>query len=308
MLRNLKRWATLLGILALSTYSVFSWGQETQDDSPQSRRDRYFSAGSAAPDPVAKPQETQDDTPEARRERSMDEGHIHAEATKARMANSDPLLACIADLAADPKFSDIADKLPLADPNRITFKMLADQSLPTPKERKEISEWFDEREDCWNSSESLYRQQWPPELFQLAKEGGDSAREIGVKLYNRRITYGTANKQIQELKDSVAARTVLIIKQYQAEIARQKAVAQAKADEDRKAAEQSAELREQAAEQRALQEQQYANAQAAQAEALRLQRAQIFLNYMRATQLPPPRSTYNTNCYSTGNFTNCTTY
>ena len=254
------------------------------------------------------PQESQDDTPEARRERSMDDGHIHAEATKARAANSDPLLACVADLAADPKFSDIADKLPLADPNHITFKMLADESLPTPKERTEIAEWFDEREDCWNSTEALHRQQWPPELFQLAKEGGDSAREIGVKLYNRRISYGTANKQIQELRNSVTARTVPIIKQYQAEIAQQRAAAQAKADDDRKSAEQSAELREQAEERRALQEQQYANAQAAQAESLRLQRAQLFLNYMRATQIPPPRPTYNTNCYTAGNFTNCTTH
>jgi hypothetical protein len=260
-------------------------------------------------------QEVPNDSAAARRERAMsatetnaNDGHIHADAVRARAANSDPLLLCMADLAGDPKFSDIADKLPLADPNHITFAMLADQSLPTPKERKKIAEWFDEREDCWKSSESLHRQQWPPELFQLAKEAGDSAREIGVKLYNRKISYGTANKQIQELRNSVSARTVPIVKQYQAEIAQQKASAQAKADDDRKAVEQSAKLREQAAEQRAMQEQQYANAQARQAEALRLQRAQIFLSYMHATQVPPPRPTYNTNCYTSGNYTNCTTH
>lgn len=191
------------------------------------------------------------------------------------------------DLAADSKFSDIAGKLPLVSANHITFAMLADQSLPTPKERKEIAEWFDEREDCWNSTESLHRQQWPPELFQLVKQAGDSAREIGVKLYNRRVNYGTANGRIQELADRLTARMVPIIKQYQAEIAQQKAAVQAKADEAQRAADQAAELREQAAEQRNVQAQQYADARAAQAEVLRLQRAQVFLNYMRAMQPRP---------------------
>ena len=264
---------------------------------------------------AANAQDSPDDSPEDRRERSFgssdqNEGHIHTDAIQAAKSRpSDPLLACMADLAAKQKFSDIVEKLPLANPDRITFAMLADQSLPTPKERKELAAWFDERENCWISSESLHRQQWPPEIFQLVKEAGDGAQTIGVKLYNRKITYGTANKQIQELQNSVTARMIPIVKQYQTEIAQQKAAAQAKADEAQKALEQAAERREQATQQRAIEEQQYANAQADQAEALRLQRAQMFLNYMRAMQRPvaPPTMPRTTNCYTSGNYTNCTT-
>lgn len=256
------------------------------------------------------------DSPEARRERALDPtipvtGHIHADAvqaTKSRLTTGDPLMICVQEMAADPKFAGIATKLPLAYPNHATFEMLADETYPTPKERKEIAAWFDEREDCWKSSESLHREKWPPELFQLAKEGGDEAQIIGVQLYNRKITFGAANKQIQDLQNRTAARAGEIVKRYQADIAQQKADAQKKADEEHR----EADLRRQAVEQRDVQEQEYADARTAQAEALRLQRAQLFLNYIHAMQPQPIRvapipQTRTTNCYTYGRNTNCTT-
>ena len=99
---------------------------------------------------------------------------------------ADPYLQCIGRLAVDPQFSEIAAKLPLRDMNSISFAMLADETRPTPVERKEIGDWFDKSAECVKASEALHRAQWPPELFQLAVEGSAAAKAIGVDLYNAR--------------------------------------------------------------------------------------------------------------------------
>src|ERR1035438_6009152 len=112
---------------------------------------------------------------------------------------SDPFLVCMRELAVDPKYSDIAEKLPLADMTTISFKMLADQTIPTPKEREEISDWFDKRDKCLKNGETYHRANYPPELNQLGNEGSAGVKAIGVDLYNRKITFGQANKQIQDL-------------------------------------------------------------------------------------------------------------
>jgi hypothetical protein len=219
---------------------------------------------------------------------------------------TDPYLQCIWKLAADPQYSDIAAKLPLKDMTTISFSMLADETRPTPTERKEISDWFDRRDECLKAGEALHRAQWPPELFQLGNEGSAGVKAIGVDLYNRKITYGEANKQIQQLGDNIKAKAITIIKQYQADIAAQKA-----------ASEQQAQQRQEAANRQAAQEQADANAQYAQQQMLKQQRIQIFLNYMQAQQQAQqqqlrdqfaPRPTYNTNCITAGSSTNCTTH
>jgi hypothetical protein len=218
---------------------------------------------------------------------------------------TDPYLQCIWDLAADPQFSDIASKLPLRDMSAISFSMLADETRPNPKERKEIGDWFDRRDECIKSGEALHRAQWPPELFQLANEGAAGVKAIGVDLYNKKITFGEANKQIQLLGDSIKAKMIPIVKQYQAEIAAQKAATELQARQG-----------QEAATRQVAEEQANANAQSAQEQALKQQRAQLFLNYMRAVRPPPlqvpqmqpmPKSYYS-NCTTSGQNTNCVTH
>jgi hypothetical protein len=190
----------------------------------------------------------------------------------------------------------------LQDVNSISFNMLADQSRPTPKEREEIAEWFDRRESCWKANEAAIRTEWPPEIVQIASEGSSEFKAIGVDLYNRKLTYGEANRRIEDGGNSIKARIIPIVKQYQAEIAARKA-----------AAEQQAANRQEAAARMASQKEAYAQAQANQEQALRQQRAQLFLNYLQATRLPPLQPpppmphTYTTNCSGSGNSINCTT-
>ena len=137
----------------------------------------------------------------------------------------DPFLACVRILSFDIEFEGLSKKLPLYDMTTITFAMLADSSLPTPKERKDLLAWFDRRDRCWKESEALHQAQWPAEIFQLSQEGNAAIHTIGLELYHRKITFGEANKQIENGGNAVRAKLIPIIKRYQDEIAAQKAAA-----------------------------------------------------------------------------------
>jgi CO dehydrogenase/acetyl-CoA synthase beta subunit len=152
------------------------------------------------------------------------------------------------------------------------------------------------------AGEALHRAQWPPELFQLGNEGSAGLKAIGVELYNRKITFGEANRQIEQLGNSIKARMIPIIKQYQAELAAQKAEVERKR-----------EAQAQLASQQQTQYEVQIRTDAAQEQAARLQRAQLFMNYIQAQQQQlrnqvAPRPTYNTNCTTAGSSTNCTTH
>jgi hypothetical protein len=226
---------------------------------------------------------------------------------------ADPFVECVKAFTAEPHYALIATKLPLADFDHITFNMLADQSKPTPLEREDIAEWFDRRDACWSSSAAYHKSNWPTDFVQLAEQGNIGVKDIGVDLYNRKITYGEANKRFQELGNEIKAKVAVLVKQYQADTAALQAQAADKAERQRALAEEQQ-----------LQQQQYADAQARQDQALRQQRAQAFLGYMQQQQLQQqqqqhqlqlqqlqqyaPRPTYNTNCYTAGGNTNCTTH
>jgi hypothetical protein len=297
MPRTLKRWTSLLGVLTLCTFSAVSWGQATQDDSAQARRERHFSADSSSTAP-AKPS---NHTPE-----------------ELELAGRDPFLKCLLDASDDPEFSRLARKLPLVDPDHITFSMLANDALPTPADRKRISDWFDKRQQCWRDNEGFHRTQWRPEIFQLAVEGNDGMQAIGVDLYNLKISYAQANKRIQQLGSTITERMMAILKQYQAEAAAQKEAADEAAERQRAEAARLAsdeERRQELIEARAAQERAYADAQATQQQLLRQQRALLLQNALRAMQPQPVQitpvvpipQTHTTNCYTYANNTSCTT-
>jgi hypothetical protein len=228
--------------------------------------------------------------------------------TTPAMGAVDPFIGCVRVLSFDIQFEGLSKKLPLDDMTTITFAMLADNSLPTLQERKDLLAWFDRRDRCWKDSEALHQTQWPPDIFQLSQEGNAAIHKIGLDLYNRKISFGEANQEIEDQGNAIKARMLAIVKRYQDEIATQKALADEQAEQKRQA---SAQL---AAQQEANYQAQ-AQYTAAQDQAARQQRAQMFSNYMSAMQQQrqqqlqqfAPRPTYNTNCYSSGNSTNCTT-
>lgn len=239
-------------------------------------------------------------------------GTLGSEARSAEQL-ADPFVECVKAFTAEAHWAVLSSKLPLADFDHITFNMLADQSKPTPLEREDIAEWFDRRDACWGSSSAYHVSNWPADFVQLAEQGNIGVKDIGVDLYNRKITYGEANKRFQDLGNGIKAKVAVLLKQYQAQTATLQAQAADKAERERALAEQQQ-----------FQQQQYADAQARQDQALRQQRAQAFLGYMQQQQLQQqqqqhqlqlqqlqqfaPRPTYYTNCSSAGGSTNCTTH
>jgi hypothetical protein len=224
----------------------------------------------------------------------------------------DPFIGCVRILSFDIQFEALSKKLPLYDMTTITFAMLADNSFATPQERKDLLAWFDKRDRCWKDSEALHQSQWPPDIFQLSQEGNAAIHKIGLNLYNRKINFGEANQEIQDQGNAIKTRLLAVVKWYQDEIAAQKAVADQQAEQKREA---SAQL---AAQQQANYQAQ-AQADATQDQAVRQQRAQMFLNYMNTMQQQQqqlreqqlqqlaPRPSYTTNCFTAGSNTNCTT-
>jgi hypothetical protein len=222
----------------------------------------------------------------------------------------DPYLACVRLLAFDTQIADTTKKLPLYDMSAISFSMLADSSLPSPQERKEISVWFNKWERCWKDSEPLHQSQWPPDIFQLFQEENAEIHNIGIDLYNRNISFGEANKRVQDYGVRFRERVVAVVKQYQAEIAAQKAAAE-------QWAEQLAQRKQEAADRSASAQQEYESAQERTADEARQQRAQLIGNFLHqmAQQMRDladtreklaPHPTH-TNCYTNVGGIGCTT-
>ena len=221
-----------------------------------------------------------------------------SESGSAAPTYEDAVGRCTRDLATKPEFANLSRKLPLTDYSHITFAMLADDSKPTDAERRAIADWFDGHDSCVKQGQADRAGKWPPEILQLIQEGDSVVKAIGADLYNGKITYGEANKRITDAVNNFTAHLIPIVKQYQALVAEQRAAAQ----------------------QTAAQQQAYANEQAAQQayqdQLMRQHRTQLFLNYMsslqeaqaRQMQIFAPKPTYNTNCYTSGNSTNCTTH
>ena len=212
----------------------------------------------------------------------------------------DPSAQCSIDLTSKPEFADIRDKLPIGDLREITFAMLANDALPSARERDGIAAWFAGREECRKVGESFRQANYPPEVNNQLTVSLTAFNEIGVDLYKGRISYGEANKRFGAARDELVTKITDIVQQYKKEIA----AAQAQA-----AAQQSQ------AESQRLQAASQESQAAAQAEALRQQRMQMILNYTRANriQLPPPpnlqiRQPVTSNCVINGNQANCTSY
>jgi hypothetical protein len=124
--------------------------------------------------------------------------NCNADELSGQSTTVDPYLACVRKLAFDAQFEELSKKLPLYDMTNITFAMLADNSRPTPQERKDLLAWFDKRDKCWKDGEPLHEQQWPPDIFQLSQEGNAELHNVGLDLYNGKATFGETNKRIQE--------------------------------------------------------------------------------------------------------------
>jgi hypothetical protein len=173
-------------------------------------------------------------------------------------ANVDPGPACNQGVLQKPEFADIATKLPLADIRKITFPMLADESTATDQERQAISDYFSAHEQCNERVDDWRRSHYAPEFYQALTEADGQLLSIGVDLYNRKISFGEANKQIKQLTADAVAKITAMAQARQAALQ-----AQADADVERE------------------------NLARAQEQDARRQRALLLLGMMRANQAAP---------------------
>jgi hypothetical protein len=234
-------------------------------------------------------------------------------------APQDPAVACSRTLVAEPRFASIASKLPLANVLDISFEMLANESFPTPQERKAIAAWVPAHKECSKAGEAYRQQNYPPQLIAFLTEADNSGIVVVAELYNKKLTYGAANKRIQSIADDLRNKVAALVQQIQSQRAGEQQALQ-KAQEDQQATQKRDEAAQQASHQRdeiarQAAQQQYEQAREDQELAARRQAAlQFMLNNMRATQpapiVPyqiPIRPTTTTNCYRVGNQMNCTT-
>lgn len=212
-------------------------------------------------------------------------------------AVQDPSAQCSLDLATKPDFALIADKLPIGG-RKISFAMLANDTVPTSLERTEIAALFQANEDCGKVGESFRQANYPPEVNSELMVTLTANDLVGVDLYKGRISYGEANKRLASIRDDLISKMTTTVQQYKKELAEQQARTAAAQAQARDRAFQAS-IQEQQAE--------------AQQEAQRQQRAQMILNYLRANRVqiaPPPnlqiRQPVTSNCVLNGNQANCT--
>jgi hypothetical protein len=218
-------------------------------------------------------------------------------------AEENPAVACIEQLVTEPSFAPIANKLPLGDMSDISFEKLAIKAKPTKKESKLIAEWAEVHSSCFNQGLKYAKTNYPPQVVALAIEANNREIAVVASLFNKEISYGEANKQIQAIADDFRNKVTAVVEQIKSEQAtKQLAQDQAKKSQDtQEAAQQESDRR-------------FAAQQQAQADAQRRQlAAQMLLNSMRTPLIAPivpyqmpVRPSVNTNCYQNGNQISCT--
>jgi hypothetical protein len=228
---------------------------------------------------------------------------------------TDPSIACGKALATDARFSLIAKKTPVAGIENISLEMLADESKPNDAERKQLAAYVLAGNDCSNEGTEFRKAHYPPEIIAAMLEAHDKSLDTAADLYNRKISFGAFNKQLQSIASELRTKVAAIVQRIQSERAAQQqssatqagAAAQEKADRERAIQAQEASARAQEATAQAQQEavrQQQAAAEEQRRQAL----LQFFANSYKPIQLPPVRPATQTNCIASGNSVNCTTY
>lgn len=226
-------------------------------------------------------------------------------------AQQDPSAVCNRDLAADARFASIADKLPLAGISEMTFEMLANEKSPNAKEQKAIADWVSSHKECTKLGEAFRQQNYPPQVIALLIEADNSVVAVAADLFNRKLTYGAANKRMQSNLDDFRNRLAAFVQQIKSQ-----QEAQRQAQDAEKAAQQRDAAARQAAQDQAQQAQQALEAQqaqqrAAQADAARRQILMQMIQNNKPTPIVPyqmpVKPTYNTYCSRIGDQVNCTT-
>jgi len=152
--------------------------------------------------------------------------------------------SCDAASANDARFALIASKLPLAGASLVPFQMLANESRPNPKEQKAIAEYVSAHRECVRRAEA-FRTRNPAHINAMLSEGENKIIAAFVDLYNKKLTYGAANRRLQAINDDYRIKIAFAMEQI-----RSGQAAAQQAERDRQTAAQQAERDRQAAQAR----------------------------------------------------------
>lgn len=113
----------------------------------------------------------------------------------------DPTTACISNLAENPDFQMISNKVALTWAGNQSIEMLTNKSKPKKKEVAVISKWNSSLKECIDLGKA-YRKEYDSEFIQTAQmESFKNFENLVEKLYLRKITYGAfANARASELE------------------------------------------------------------------------------------------------------------
>ena len=113
----------------------------------------------------------------------------------------DPSTTCISNLAENPDFQIISNKVALSGASNQTIEMLTNKSKPKKNEKAVISKWNSSLKECFDLGKQ-YSKEYDSKYMQSAKaETFQNFEKLVEKLYLRKITYGAfANARATELE------------------------------------------------------------------------------------------------------------
>jgi hypothetical protein len=113
----------------------------------------------------------------------------------------DPSSACIANLAENPDFRMIGNKVALAGAHNQTIEMLANKSKPKKNEMPVISKWSSALKECFDLGGSYRKERYSEFMRSAQIETFQNFEKLVEKLYMRKITYGAfASARAAELE------------------------------------------------------------------------------------------------------------
>ena len=227
--------------------------------------------------------------------------------------DADPSVICFSAINSNPDLKILQNKIALVDQRAQTLEMLANEKKPNKAEKIAISLWVDETEKCKQVGDDWRARNMPAPIVSLIDQSFAWLKPTAADLYGGKITFGEfAKARTAQFTKFTADLSEIVQKLKTAKMEQQDKDAK---DDEKHAAERA----ENEKTRRSVYEQQQAQLRA-QAEQARMQDDQarrnaalMFLsNQPRPYQIPIQQMpqmgspSINTNCYTMGNQTNCT--
>jgi len=133
----------------------------------------------------------------------------------------DPSVECIDQLKSKDELQILVPKVALGNVDDQTLEILANDEVPTKKEKEVISLWAKARQACKQAGAEWRSQNYPATLIPIVDGYYSDFSSLMADLYAKKIGYGefakTRAKLEQEFMKNMATEAQLIHQQEQAE-------------------------------------------------------------------------------------------